>query len=215
MTDRYRCVAAQKADGFPVTAACEAAGVSPSAFYDWTAQAANPSLRELEEAYLLNEIIDLHELDDTYGRPRMIGVLSVRCAVLRRKDRYPEFGITVPMPSTGLSRVGIGGDVFVQVSAVRTAGLLGIISRPIRSMLWAQTQHHRRQQRPWQDAGPRAPGREVVRCDGLWSEPCHDCTVDLATPATAPKRSWSRRAIGSASPRMADCLPMVWFRQPN
>jgi putative transposase len=78
VTDRYRCVAAQKADGFPVTAACEAAGVSRTAFYDWAAQGTDPSPRELEEAYLLNEIIDLHELDDTYGRPRMTAELRRR-----------------------------------------------------------------------------------------------------------------------------------------
>ncbi len=32
---RYRCVDDQKAAGFPVTAACEAAGVSTSGYYDW------------------------------------------------------------------------------------------------------------------------------------------------------------------------------------
>ena len=32
---RYACVADQKAAGFPVTAACEVAGVSTSGFYDW------------------------------------------------------------------------------------------------------------------------------------------------------------------------------------
>jgi putative transposase len=78
VTDRYRCVAAQKADGFPVTAACEAAGVSISAFYAWAAREADPSPRELDEAYLLNEIIDLHDLDDTYGRPRMTAELRRR-----------------------------------------------------------------------------------------------------------------------------------------
>jgi putative transposase len=34
---RYRCVDAQKAAGFPVVAACQAAGVSASAFYAWSA----------------------------------------------------------------------------------------------------------------------------------------------------------------------------------
>ena len=32
---RYRCVDDQKAAGFPVTAACKAAGVSTSGYYDW------------------------------------------------------------------------------------------------------------------------------------------------------------------------------------
>jgi hypothetical protein len=35
---RYRCVDAQKAAGFPVVAACDAAGVSASAFYAWAAK---------------------------------------------------------------------------------------------------------------------------------------------------------------------------------
>jgi putative transposase len=34
---RYRCVDAQKAAGFPVQAACKAAGVTRSAYYAWTA----------------------------------------------------------------------------------------------------------------------------------------------------------------------------------
>ena len=35
---RYRCVDAQKAAGFPVVAACQAAGASASAFYAWAAK---------------------------------------------------------------------------------------------------------------------------------------------------------------------------------
>jgi hypothetical protein len=34
--------------------------------------------------------------------------------------------------------------------------------------------------------------------DGSRSGPCHDCTVDLVTPATAPTWSRARRATGSA-----------------
>ena len=37
---RYRCVDTQKAAGFPVAAACKAAGVTRSAYYAWTAGAA-------------------------------------------------------------------------------------------------------------------------------------------------------------------------------
>ena len=32
---RFECVDVQKAAGFPVTSACEAAGVSTSGYYDW------------------------------------------------------------------------------------------------------------------------------------------------------------------------------------
>ena len=48
---RFECVDDQKAAGFPVTAACEAAGVSTSGFYDWAArEAAGPTERQLAEA---------------------------------------------------------------------------------------------------------------------------------------------------------------------
>ena len=51
---RYRCVDDQKAAGFPVTAACEAAGVSTSGFYGWsTRQAAGPTERQVAEAELV------------------------------------------------------------------------------------------------------------------------------------------------------------------
>ena len=54
---RYRCVDAQKAAGFPVVAACQAAGVRRSAYYAWTASAAQgPSQHERDEAALVAEI---------------------------------------------------------------------------------------------------------------------------------------------------------------
>jgi putative transposase len=47
---RYRCVDDQKAAGFPVQAACEAAGVSTSAYYEWRQRAAaGPTARERQE----------------------------------------------------------------------------------------------------------------------------------------------------------------------
>ena len=70
---RYRHVDAMKAEGFPVRAACEAAEVSTSAYYDWKAkEVAGPSGAEVEEAHLVNEIFDIHaETDKTYGSPRV------------------------------------------------------------------------------------------------------------------------------------------------
>jgi len=70
---RYRCVDDQKAAGFPVTAACEAAGVSTSGFYDWrTREAAGPSERQLAEAELVELMRDIFEgSDGNYGVPRM------------------------------------------------------------------------------------------------------------------------------------------------
>ena len=65
---RYRCVDAQKAAGFPVTpvtAACQAAGVSASADYAWAARRAHgPSDAERHQAELVAEIRTIHAGSD-------------------------------------------------------------------------------------------------------------------------------------------------------
>ncbi len=59
---RYRCVDDQKAAGFPVTAACDAAGVSTSGYYDWRArEAAGPTERQVAEAELVELMRDIFE----------------------------------------------------------------------------------------------------------------------------------------------------------
>ena len=77
---RYRCVDVQKAAGFPVAAACDAAGVSSSAYYAWSASAAQgPSHRQQEQTRLVAEIGRIHARSrGTYGSPRI-------CAELRRR----------------------------------------------------------------------------------------------------------------------------------
>jgi putative transposase len=79
---RYRCVDAQKAAGFPVAGACQAAGVSASAFYAWAARRTQaPSAAEQAEAALVAEIHAIHaESAGTYGSPRVH-------AELRRRGR--------------------------------------------------------------------------------------------------------------------------------
>ena len=70
---RYRCVDDQKAAGFPVTAACEAAGVSTSGFYDWqTREAAGPTERQIAEVELVELMREIFDASDgNYGVPRM------------------------------------------------------------------------------------------------------------------------------------------------
>ena len=84
---RYRCVDARKAEGFAVTAACDAVEVSTSGFYEWLARRdAPPTPRELDEAELvatLNEIFDAS--DGNYGVPRMWRALRDRGVVVNRK----------------------------------------------------------------------------------------------------------------------------------
>ena len=77
---RYRCVDAQKAAGFPVVAACDAAGATRSAYYAWAASAAQgPSQHERDEARLVAEIRRIHARSHgTYGAPRVHAELARR-----------------------------------------------------------------------------------------------------------------------------------------
>ena len=76
---RYRHVSAMKAEGFPIEAACAAAEVSTSAYYDWLTRSARPSEAEWDEAHLVDEMLEIHTgLDDTYGSPRMTDELRRR-----------------------------------------------------------------------------------------------------------------------------------------
>jgi transposase InsO family protein len=84
---RYVCVDDQKAAGFPVSAACEAAGVSTSGYYDWCQrEAAGPTERQLAEAELvalMRQLFD--ESDANYGVPRMYTALRKAGLAVNRK----------------------------------------------------------------------------------------------------------------------------------
>lgn len=87
---RYRFISAMKAEGFTVAAACEVADVSTSAYYEWCQRASGPTEVELEEAYLVNEIWDIHaDSDSTYGSPRITPALRRRgfCVNHKRTER--------------------------------------------------------------------------------------------------------------------------------
>jgi putative transposase len=83
---RYRCVDAQKAAGFPVAAACTAAGVSTSAYYAWTASAQGAAERHREEVRLVGEIRCIHTRSKaTYGAPRVTAELRRRGQAVNHK----------------------------------------------------------------------------------------------------------------------------------
>jgi putative transposase len=84
---RFVCVDDQKAAGFPVSTACEAAGVSTSGYYDWCArEAAGPTERQVAEAELVALMRDLFEAADAnYGVPRMFKALRHAGLVVNRK----------------------------------------------------------------------------------------------------------------------------------
>jgi transposase InsO family protein len=84
---RYRCVDARKAEQFPVAAACEAAGVSTSAYYAWTARREQgPSHAELTQTELLAQIRTIHaDSGGVYGAPRVAAQLRRQGWTVNRK----------------------------------------------------------------------------------------------------------------------------------
>ena len=70
---RYECVDDQKAAGFPVTAACAAAGVSSSGFYDWQSRReAGPTDRQVADGEITELMRQIYAASDgNYGVPRM------------------------------------------------------------------------------------------------------------------------------------------------
>jgi putative transposase len=81
---RYRCVDAQKAAGFPIAAACQAAGVTRSAYYAFTAK--RPSQRQQDDARLIGEIRRIHARSHgTYGAPRVTAELRRRGQAVNHK----------------------------------------------------------------------------------------------------------------------------------
>jgi hypothetical protein len=89
---RCRHVPAMKAQVFPIAAACEAAEVSTSAYYDWLARLARPSDAEWNEAILIEEMHNVHRhLDDSFGSPRMTDELR-RGALLQPQAHRAPYG---------------------------------------------------------------------------------------------------------------------------
>ena len=87
---RYRFVSAMGAEGFPVVAACAAAEVSTSAYYEWLGRPGGVTDAELAEAYLIDEIWDIHaDSDATYGSPRVTAALRRKgyCVNHKRTER--------------------------------------------------------------------------------------------------------------------------------
>jgi len=84
---RYEWVLVRKAESFPVTAACQVAEVSPSAFNDWRRhREADPSEAEVEEAALVAAMWEIYsEFEESYGSPRMTVELQNQGWVVNHK----------------------------------------------------------------------------------------------------------------------------------
>lgn len=73
---RAHWVDSRKAEGFQVAAACAAAGISTSAYYEHVGRR-GPSDKQWADAHLVNTMIDIHRAKDkTYGVPRMTRELA-------------------------------------------------------------------------------------------------------------------------------------------
>jgi transposase InsO family protein len=77
---RYHHVNAMKAERFSVQAACAAAEVSTSAYYEWKKKGSSgPSAQQRSEAVMLSEIREIHAvMDESYGSPRITRELRRR-----------------------------------------------------------------------------------------------------------------------------------------
>ena len=102
---RSRCVDAQKAAGFPIAAACQAAGVTRSAYYAWTAGASTQaaSERHREEVRLVGEIRRIHARSrGADGSPRVTAELRRRGWSANHK-RVERLMRTMASSATGLA----------------------------------------------------------------------------------------------------------------
>jgi putative transposase len=84
---RYIWVNFRKTEGFPVVAACEAAHVSTSSYYEWEARlTTGPTDAEWDEAIVINAMWNIHNnVDDSVGSPRMVTELANRGFCLNHK----------------------------------------------------------------------------------------------------------------------------------
>jgi putative transposase len=76
----YRIISAEKANGVPVSLACQLLGVSRSGYYEWATRA--PSDRELTDAWLTEKIREIHAANrSVYGAPRIHAELRIEHGV--------------------------------------------------------------------------------------------------------------------------------------
>lgn len=98
----FRLVQELADDGIDVAVACRMLEVSRSGYYEWRDRP--PSARDLEDAYLANTVIDIHDMSrGSYGAPRMHAELRLELGVRVGRKRVARL-----LRLTG--RAGIGGN---------------------------------------------------------------------------------------------------------
>jgi len=111
---RYEWIAARKAEGFPIKAACKIAEVSRQAFCDWRKKrAGGPTDAETADTVLVAEMRDIDaEFDSTYGQPRMTPELRARgfCVNHKRVERLMRNNGIVGVHKAPKARTTIPAD---------------------------------------------------------------------------------------------------------
>lgn len=113
----YRIISAEKANGIPVSLACELLDVSRSGYYDWSTRA--PSDRALTDAFLIEKIKVIHvENRGVYGAPRIHAELRIAHGIHVGRKRVERL-----MRDAGISGLVTRkrGRTTVRVPGVRVA----------------------------------------------------------------------------------------------
>jgi putative transposase len=111
----YRLISAERAT-FPVSVMCEVLGVSKAGFYDWVSRA--PSDRSLTDAWLLEQIKDIHKTNrGVYGARRIHAELAQARGIRVGKKRVERL-----MRQAGISGLVTRkrGKTTIRVPGVRT-----------------------------------------------------------------------------------------------
>jgi putative transposase len=113
----YRIIEAEKANGIPLSLACELLGVSRSGYYEWATRA--PSDRELTDAWLTEKIRQIHaENRGVYGAPRIHAELRLEYGINVGRKRVERL-----MQAAAISGLAIRkrGRTTTSVQGVRVA----------------------------------------------------------------------------------------------
>jgi putative transposase len=113
----YRIISAEKANGIPVSLACELLEVSRSGYYEWATRA--PSDRELTDAFLTEKIGEIHAANrGVYGAPRIHAELRIVYGINVGRKRVERL-----MAAAGISGLQVRkrGRTTVRVQGVRVA----------------------------------------------------------------------------------------------
>ncbi len=112
---RYKWVAFQKAEGFPIATACKVAGVSRQGFHAWRKrQSGEPSEAEVLEAEQVAVMREIEQdFDCTYGEPRMTPELAARgyCLNHKRVERLMRKHLIVGVHKRSKVRTTIPAEI--------------------------------------------------------------------------------------------------------